>query len=52
MFRNKSFISKDTAEAFDILLSSLIHNLEVRYHESFPESGKVHFEIPHYHRNC
>jgi hypothetical protein len=30
MFHNKSFISKDTAVAFDILLSSLIHNLELR----------------------
>ena len=30
MFRNKSFSSKDTAVAFDILLISFIHNLEVR----------------------
>ena len=30
MFRNKSFSSKDTAVALDMLLISLIHNLEVR----------------------
>ena len=40
---NKSFRSKDTTVAFDNLLTSLIHNLEVRYNEGVPVFGKFHF---------